>query len=328
MKTCSFRVAFLLVIAIALPGLLNARVASAEGYPSKPIRLIVPFGAGGSVDSVGRLIGHHLSEVLGQSVVVEARPGAGSTIGTYVVANAPRDGYMLLMAGSSSTSAVSVYKALPYNFTRDFVPIGSVGYTPFVAVLSPSVPAKSLSEFIELAKGKPGYYNYASSGNGVGSHLAVELFKSMADVDVVHIPFNGAPAAVNGTLQSSAQLMFVNLVSVQSFIRSGQLTAIGVADSKRSAFLPAVPTMAEAGLPGYEFNEWWGLMAPAGVPREVTDKLSAALAEVVLRPAVKDALATMGAVPLSEGAEQFGQRIQRDIEKYAKIVRDAKITVN
>jgi tripartite-type tricarboxylate transporter receptor subunit TctC len=312
-------------VVVGVAVLLNGLPVTAQTYPTKPVRIVVPFGAGGSVDTVARLIGQRVSEAWGQQVIVDARPGAGSLIGTELVAKSPPDGYTLLMANASSASAISVYSKVPYDLFRDFTTVGLIGYTPHITVVHPSLPVQSLQELIRLAKAKPGEINYSSSGNGVGSHLAVELFKSMAKVDVTHVPYKGAPAAVSALLSGEVSLMIVNLISALPHVQSGKMRALGLADTKRSPLLPQVPTMTEAGLPGYVFTEWYGLIAPAAMPKDAIAKWNAEVNRIVATPEFKDKLATLGAVPSTGTPEQFTKYFRAEADRYAKLVKEAGI---
>ena len=320
-----FRQLLLLQFLTALGGLSIASAVSAQGYPAKPMRIIVPFGAGGSVDTVARLVGQRISEAWGQQVIVDARPGAGGLIGTDLVAKAPADGYTLAMANSSTASAISVYSRVPYDLFRDFTAVAMVGYTPHIAVVHPSLPVQTLQELIRLAKAKPGEINYSSSGNGVGSHLAVELFKSMAKVNVTHVPYKGAPAAVSAILSGEVSLMIVNLISALPHVQSGKMRALGLADSKRSSLLPQVPTMTEAGLPGYVFTEWYGLIAPAAMPHDAIIKWNSEANRIVATRDFREKLSTLGAEPSTGTPEQFGSYLKAEADRYAKLVKEAGI---
>jgi tripartite-type tricarboxylate transporter receptor subunit TctC len=312
-------------VVFAIAFILSAPLASAQGYPAKPMRIIVPFGAGGSVDTVARLVGQRVAEAWGQQVIVDARPGAGSLIGTDAVAKSPADGYTLLMANASSASAVSVYAKVPYDLFKDFTTVGLIGYTPHITVVHPSLPAQTLQELIRLAKAKPGDINYSSSGNGVGSHLAVELFKSMAKVNVTHVPYKGAPSAVSAILSGEVSLMIVNLISALPHVQTGRLRALGLADVKRSSLLPIVPTMTEAGLPGYVFTEWYGLLAPAAMPREAIAKWNGEINRIVATQDFRQKLAALGAEPSTGTPEHFSSYLRTETDRYAKLVKEAGV---
>jgi tripartite-type tricarboxylate transporter receptor subunit TctC len=312
---------------VALAGLLAISAVSAQNYPAKPMRIIVPFGAGGSVDTVARLLGQRVAEAWGQQVVVDARPGAGSLIGTDLVAKAPADGYTLLMANASTASAISVYAKIPYDLFRDFTTVGLVGYTPHITVVHPSLPAQTLQDLIRLARANPGDINYSSSGNGVGSHLAVELFKTMAKVNVTHVPYKGAPAAVSAILGGEVSLMIVNLISALPHVQTGKLRALGLADVKRSSLLPTVPTMTEAGLRGYVFTEWYGVLAPAAMPRDAIGKWNSEINRIVATHDFKEKLSALGAEPSTGTPEQFSGYLKTEADRYSKLVKEAGVTV-
>ncbi len=316
-----------LVVCSYLIGLLAASAVSAQGYPTKPMRIIVPFGAGGSVDTVARLLGQRVAEAWGQQVVVDARPGAGSLIGTDFVAKAPADGYTLLMANASTASAISVYAKIPYDLFKDFTTVGLVGYTPHITVVHPSLPAQTLQDLIRLAKAKPGDINYSSSGNGVGSHLAVELFKTMAKVNVTHVPYKGAPAAVSAILSGEVSLMIVNLISALPHVQTGKLRALGLADVKRSSLLPNIPTMTEAGLRGYVFTEWYGVIAPAAMPREAIGKWNSEINRIVATQDFREKLSALGAEPSNGTPEQFASYLKTEADRYSKLVKEAGVKV-
>jgi tripartite-type tricarboxylate transporter receptor subunit TctC len=301
--------------------------AMAQTYPARPVRLVVPFGVGGSVDTLARLVTQPISESWGQQILVDVRPGAGSLIGTDIVAKSKPDGYTLMMANASSAMAVSVYKTVPYDLLRDFTAAGMIGYTPHLTVVHPSLPAGTLQELIRLARSNPKEINYSSAGNGVGSHLAVELFKTMAKVDLAHVPYKGAGQAVTALVGGEVSLMIVNLVSAAAHVKTGKLRALGLADAKRSPLLPNVPTMAEAGLP-YEFTEWYGIIGPAGTPREMIVKWNSEINRVVGGREFQERLAGLGATPKTGTPEEFNGYLRAEVERYAKIVRVAGVKVD
>ncbi|MEJ0070685.1 MAG: tripartite tricarboxylate transporter substrate-binding protein [Pseudomonadota bacterium] len=248
-----------------------------------------------------------MSEALGQPLLVEPRPGAGTLIGTEMGAKAPADGYTLVMINSSSASAISLYKKVPYDLVKDFAPIATIGYTPYVVAVHPSVPARSLPQLIELARAKPGQFNYASAGNGVGSHLAVEQFKSIAGVDLVHVPYKGVAPAVTALVAGEVSTMIVNLVSALPHIKSGEILGLAITDETRSSLIPDVPTTAEAGLPRYQFNEWYGLVAPFGTPPKVISDLNAPDCTHRRHPRFQRAARQ----PRRQAARQVADRIRR-----------------
>jgi tripartite-type tricarboxylate transporter receptor subunit TctC len=296
--------------------------ALAEGYPMKPIRLVVPFPAGGSLDVVARAIGQKLSEAWSQPVVIDNRPGAGGNIGADLVAKSAPDGYTIL-EGALSTHAVNVslYSKMPYDPVRDFAPITLVAVTPNVLVLNPSVPANSVKELIAYAKANPGKLSFGSGSNGSAGHLAGELFKTEAGVDMVHVPYKGAAPAMQDLLSGQIQLMFDNLANSMQQVRAGKLKALAVTTEHRSALVPDLPTLAESGLPGFDISTWWGFMAPAGTPKDIIAKWNAEVARILATPEMKAFFAQQGAEPSPTSPEAFGAMIRSEITKYAKIVK-------
>jgi tripartite-type tricarboxylate transporter receptor subunit TctC len=315
------------VLGPAIAAMLAAAPAHAQQYPAKPVRLVVPFGVGGSVDTLSRLVAQPIGDAWGQQILVDVRPGAGSLIGTDVVAKSKPDGYTLMMANSSSAMAVSVYKTVPYDIMRDFTAVGMIGYTPHLTVVHPSLQVKNLKELISLAKARPGEINYSSAGAGVGSHLAVEVFKSVANIDVTHVPYKGAAPAVMGLVAGEVSLMVVNLVSAAPHVKTSKLRALGVADSKRSPVLPEVPTMAEAGLP-FEFVEWYGIIAPANTPQEVIAKWNSEINRIVGARDFQERLANLGATPKTGTPAEFNAYLRSEVARYAKVVKSANIKVD
>jgi tripartite-type tricarboxylate transporter receptor subunit TctC len=301
---------------------------SAQDYPARQVRLIVPFGAGGPADVYARVLAQHLSEQLKQTFVVENRPGAGSIIGTDAVAKSAPDGYTLLVMSNTHTTNESLVANKPFQLMRDFVPIAPINYSDLIMVVHPSVAAKDLKEFIALAKGKAGGLNYASSGAGTPYHMAGELFKSMSGTDIVHVPHKASGEARSAVLGGHVQMMFDAITTMTSNVNAGQVRALATTGVKRSELTPNIPTAAEAGVPGYEATIWLGVMAPAGTPKGVVDKLNAEIAKVIARPDVKDAWAKQGAVPMTMAPAEFETYLKGDIEKWAKVVATAGIKAN
>src|SRR5437867_4104032 len=295
--------------------------ALAQTYPSHPVRIVVPFAAGGPADIYARYIGQRLQDALGQPFIVDDHPGAGSMIGTDIVAKAPADGYTLLMMSNTHTVNESLLLHKPFNLLRDFVSVAPVNYSDLVLVVHPSVPANSLKELIDLAKSRPGKLNYASSGPGTPYHLAGELFKTMAGLDIVHVPYKGSSGARTDVIGGQVQMMFDAVTTMAPQVLSGKVRAIGTTGKSRSAVLPEVPTMAEAGLPGYETTIWLGIMAPAGTPTAVVEKLNAEINKIVRNPEVKAEWSKQGAESMSMTAEEFVQFVREDIAKWAKVVQ-------
>jgi len=287
----------------------------AQEYPAKPVRIIVPFAAGGPADIYARFIGQRLQDALGQSVVVDNRPGAGAIIGTDAVAKSAPDGYTLLMMSNTHTVNESLIPNKPYQLLRDFVPVAPINYSDLVLVVHPSVPVNTLTELLQLAKSKPKELNYASSGNGTPYHMAGELFKAMAGVDIVHVPYKGSSGARTDVLGGQVQMMFDAVPTMSDHIRSGKVKAVGTTGDKRSAVLPNVPTMAEAGVPGYDAVIWLGIMAPKNTPREIVNRLSTEIAKITSRPEVRDAWAKQGALAMSMSPDEFSRFMTSDIAK-------------
>ncbi|WP_026434755.1 tripartite tricarboxylate transporter substrate binding protein [Acidovorax sp. JHL-9] len=303
----------------ALPG-----AALAQAYPTKPISIVVPFSAGGTTDILARLVGQYLSTELGQPVVVENKAGAGGNIGGQYAAKAAADGYTLFM-GTVGTHAInaSLYKKMPFDPIKDFAPLTRVANVPNLLVVNPKQPFKTVPEMIAYAKANPGKINFGSPGNGASPHLSGELFKSLAKVDLTHIPYKGSAPAVTDLLGNQIAIMFDNMPSVIPHVRSGKLHAIAITTSKRSAELPDVPTIAEAGVPGYEAMSWFGMFAPAATPKPVLDKLTGALAKVLANPEVKKKIADQGGEPVNETPAQFATFIKSESAKWGKVVKES-----
>jgi tripartite-type tricarboxylate transporter receptor subunit TctC len=312
---------------LALLALTAAGTARAE-YPERPVRLIVPFGAGGPADVYARVIAQHLSEQLKQAFVVEDRPGAGSIIGTDAVAKSAPDGYTLLVMSNTHTTNESLVASKPFQLMRDFVPVAPINYSDLIMVVHPSVPAKDLKEFIALAKAKPGTLNYASSGVGTPYHMAGELFKAMSGTDIIHVPHKASGDARNSVIGGHVQMMLDAITTMAPNATAGQVRAFATTGIKRSELTPDVPTVAEAGVPGYEATIWLGVMAPTGTPKEIVDKLNAEITKVISRPDVKEAWAKQGAVPMVMSPSQFDAYLRADIDKWAKVVTVSGIKAN
>jgi tripartite-type tricarboxylate transporter receptor subunit TctC len=312
--------AALLRIGFALLAFAATAPALAQDYPARQVRVIVPFGAGGPADVYARVLAQHLSEQLKQTFVVENRPGAGSIIGTDAVAKSPPDGYTLLVMSNTHTTNESLVANKPFRLMQDFVPVAPINYSDLIMVVHPSVTAKDLKEFIALAKGRPGALNYASSGPGTPYHMAGELFKAMSGTDIVHVPHKASGEARSAVMGGHVQMMFDAITTMAPTVAGGQVRALGTTGVKRSALTPDIPTVAEAGVPGYEATIWLGVMAPAGTPKPVIEKLNAEIAKVIARPDVKDAWGKQGAVPMVMTPAEFDAYLRADIEKWAKVV--------
>ena len=296
--------------------------AQAQSYPNKPIRLVCPFPPGGAVDIASRAVAHELTQILGQPVTVDNRPGAGGNIGADITAKSAPDGYTLLMT-TSGIMAINpaLYSKLPFDPIKDFTPISVIVSLNNVLVVNPSVPVKSVKELIALAKAQPGKLTYASSGNGTSIHLSGELFKSMTGVDMLHIPYKGSSPAVTDLLAGQVNMMFDNIPSSLPHIKAGKLRALAVTGAKRSQLLPDLPTIAEAGVPGYDSYVWFGVVGPAGMPPEIVAKLNAALVKAAATPSFHDRLTGQGYDVLSSTPEQMASSIRDEIAKWGKIVK-------
>ncbi len=297
--------------------------AAAQSWPAKPVRIVVPFGPGGPADIYARIVGNELSGMLGQQFVIENKAGAGGTIGADIVAKAAPDGYTLLMMSNTLTTNETLLANKPYALMRDLVPVAPVNSSDLVMVVAPSVPAKTLAEFIALAKAEPGKLAYASAGPGTPYHLAGELFKAMTGTDLLHVPHKNSGEARNDVMGGHVQMMFDAVTAMKSIIDAGQVRALATTGLTRSAVLPDVPTLNEAGVPGYEATIWLGIMAPKGTPKEIVDRLNAEIAKIIAKPAVKDAWAKQGAVPMTMTPAEFGAFLTSDIEKWAKVIEKA-----
>jgi len=308
---------------IALLPALLALPAAAQDYPARPVKIIVPFGAGGPADVFSRQLAQHLTEQLKQSFVVEDRPGAGSIIGTNEVAKSAPDGYTLLTMSNTHTTNESLTPNKPFQLMRDFVPVAGINYSDLVMVVHPSVPAKDLKEFISLAKKEPGKLNYASSGPGTPYHMAGELFKAMSGTNIVHVPHKASGEMRSSVIGGHVQMTFDAITTMAENVKAGQVRALGTSASKRSKVLANVPTIAEAGVPGYESTIWLGIMAPKDTPKAVVDKLNAEINKIINKPEVLAAWEKQGAVPLVMTPTEFEAYLRKDIEKWANVVNAA-----
>ncbi|MGH8680372.1 MAG: tripartite tricarboxylate transporter substrate binding protein [Burkholderiales bacterium] len=318
------RVVYSVVAALALA----AGGAMAQTYPDKPVRIISPFSAGGPADIYARYLAQRLEKPLGQSIIVENRVGGGGIIGADAVAKSAPDGYTLLVMSNTHTVNESLFTKKPYKLMTDLVPISPINYSDLLLIVHPSVPAKDLKELLALAKAKPGVLNYASSGPGTPYHMAGELFKAMAGVDIVHVPHKESSGARTSVMGGQVQMMFDAITVSGKLAEAGKVRAIATSGRARSAVTPNLPTVAEAGVPGYEAVIWLGLMAPAGTPKPIVDRLNAEVQKALAQPDVKAAWAKQGAVPMSMTADEFGKFLAQDIEKWAKVVKLANMKVN
>jgi len=295
--------------------------AGAQDYPNKPVRIIVPFGAGGPADVYARVLAQHLGDSFKQSFVVENRPGAGAIIGTDAVAKAEPDGYTLLLMSNTHTTNESLIPNRPYELMRDFAPVSPINYSDLLMVAHPSTGVKNLQDFIALAKKDPGRLNYASSGPGTPYHMAGELFKAMSGTNIIHVPHKSSGDMRSSVIGGHVQMMFDAITVMAQGVQSGQLIALGTTGKQRSSVMPNVPTVAEAGVPGYEATIWLGILAPAKTPKPVIDKLNAEIVKIMNRSDVKEAWAKQGAVPMTMSPAEFDKYIRADIEKWAQVVK-------
>ena len=301
--------------ALALP-------AAAQSWPDKPIRLILGVPAGATPDVTARLIMPGVSQSLGQPLVADNRGGAGGLIAAETVAKSAPDGYTLFLSSPGALTILpSLRKSVPYDTLRDFAPISLISVGPFVLITHPSVPAKSVKELIALARSQPGKLNYASAGNGVANHLAMEMFKQMAGVDITHVPYKGAPQAVTDVLAGHMNMMFNSIAPIVANIKAGRLRVLGIASSKRSPQLPDVPTISEAGVPGFEAVNWFGMFAPAKTPKPIITRVNEAVVKVLRSPDIQAQFIALGADPVGDSPEEFAAFVRRDMERYAKVVK-------
>lgn len=323
----------------SFPGRLNRRAISIIGaavlftahfgahaaWPERPIKLVVPIAPGGSNDTIARVLASKLAVRLGQPVVVENKAGAGGTIGTDAVAKSPADGYTLLFGSSSITTNAATSKKLPYDLLKDLQPIGKIGAGPFVVVVSNDVKAKNLREFIELARANPKTISYGSSGAGGLNHIGVELFANIAKVDLLHVPYRGMGPAFTDLMGGQVKMLLPSLASVTPHIRGGKMRALAITSGQRSPMAPEIPTVAEAGLPGFQLEVWWGLLGPAGLPEPVLKKLNEELNAVLALPEVRDLLSREGAAPQPGTSEEFRSLIRSELVRWVQLIKDANI---
>jgi len=308
---------------------LTAASAHAQAWPSKPIRYIVPFAPGGTTDILARTVGDKLAIALGQPVVIENKPGAGGGVGAEITAKSAPDGYTI-MGGTISTHAInaSLYKSLPYDPVRDFAPIVLIARVPNMLVVHPDIPAKNVSELIALLRANPGKYTFASAGNGTSQHLSGELFKSMAGAEMQHVPYKGSPPALQDVMGGQVSMTFDNITTAWPLAKGGKLRALAVTTAKRSAIAPDVPTLAEAGLPGFEVGSWQGVFAPAGTPPDIVKRLNAEIVKILNTPDVRDKLAALGAEVVGNSPEEFATMVKAEVGKWADVVKKSGARVD
>jgi tripartite-type tricarboxylate transporter receptor subunit TctC len=322
----SHRVLKWLAISMMVPASLTATAPFAQTYPTKPVRFIVPFAPGGGTDIIARIVALKLNEALGQPVVVDNRGGAGSTLGTDLAAKAPADGYTMLLGNISLAFNASLYKHLPYNTLKDLAPVTLVAVQPNIMVVNPAVPAKSLKEFIDLARAQPGRLTYASAGTGSGTHLAAELLRLNLKIDLIHVPYKGTGPALTDLIGGQVNMMLSTFASALPHVRSGRLRALGVTSAKRSPAAPDIPTLIEAGVPDYDYSTWYGLLVPAATPRVVIDKLNQATRKTLASEDTKQKFDAQGVEPLGDTPAEFSAYLRSETEKWGKVVRAANIS--
>jgi len=314
--------------ALCIFGFTQAGSAAAQTYPTRPINLVVPFPAGGTTDVLARALGQELSKSLGQSVIVENKPGAGATLGADYVAKATPNGYTLLMGAVHHTIATSVYPHLQYDFQKDFAPITTVALVPNILVVNPKVPAQNVQELLALARKSPGKLTFGSNGVGTGQHLIGAQFQDTGGVSLLHVPYKGSGPLTTDLLGGQIEMSFDTITPVLPHIKSGKLRALAVTTDKRSAALPDVPTMQEAGLKGFNMGTWFGVLAPAATPPDVVARLNAEMVKIIQSPGFGKQMAEIGAVPIGDSSAQMAQQIKTDTESYAILVKQANVVVN
>ncbi len=307
---------------------LAATAACAQAYPVKPLKLVLPFPAGGPTNIVARLFGQRLSEIWGQNVLIDNRPGGGGLIGATLAAKSPADGYTLYLGGiTTMVLSVYVHKNLPYDPQRDFAPVTLATTQPLLLMTHPALPVKTLKEFLALARARPGEINYATSGPGGSGHLAAEMLRLSTKIDIVHVPYRGAPPAINDLIAGQVQSMFGSPLAVAPHIRAGKISALAITGQKRSPAVPNVPTFDEAGLPGYDASTWNGISVPSGTPRAIIDRLQGEIAKILRTPNTAERLAVDGSVAVGSTSEEFAAFIKTEHAKWSKVVREANIRV-
>lgn len=313
---------------LALSAAAWASCAAAQAWPTRPVSIIVPFPAGGTTDVLARALGQELSKSLGQPVIVENKPGAGATLGADYVAKAKADGYTLLMGAVHHTIATSVYKKLGYDFEKDLAPITTVALVPNVLVVNPQVPAKTVQELLALARTEPGKLTYGSNGTGTGQHLIGAQFEGMGGVQLLHVPYKGSGPLTTDLLGGQITMSFDTITPVLPHIRAGKLRALAVTTAKRSVALPDVPTLDEAGLKGFDMGTWFGMLAPAGTPKDVVARLNAGMVKIIQSPEFRKKMDEIGAVAIGDTPDEMARKIHDDTVRFAKLVKDAKVSLD
>ena len=313
---------------IGLASVLTHTTASAQTYPTRAVKIIVPFAAGGPADVYARFIAQRLTDTLGQSYIIDNKPGAGSVIGTDIAAKSPADGYTLLLMSNTHTVNETLIPNKPFNLMRDFVAVAPINYSDLVLVANPKVPVNNLKELIAYTKAHPGKLNYASSGPGTPYHMAGELFKSMADINMVHVPYKGSSGARTDVIGGQVDVMFDAVTTMAEQVRAGKVKALATSGQRRSDVLPEAPTLNEAGVPGYETTIWLGLMAPTGTPKAIVDKLNEAVSKIASQPDVKQAWTKQGATPMIMNPVVFDRYMRDDIGKWSRVIKTANIKLD
>lgn len=316
------------IAGLAAPATAQAQAqAQAQAWPSKPVSLVVPFPAGGTTDVLARALAERLTQVLGQTVIVESKPGAGATLGADHVAKAKPDGHTLLVGAVHHTIASSVYKKLPYDFQKDFAPITIIAMVPNVLVVNASLPARNVAELVALGKASKTQLTYGSNGNGTAQHLIGTQFENLTGVDLLHIPYKGSGPLTTDLLGGQVTMSFDTITPVLQHIKAGKLRALGVTTARRSSALPEVPTLAESGLKGFDIGTWFGVLAPAATPKEIVARLSAETMKIIRSPEFKKRMDEIGAEPVGDTPEQMARQIKEETEKFARLVKEAKVTI-
>lgn len=310
-----------------MAAVLSSTAAMGQGFPSKPITLVVPFPAGGTTDVLARTLGEHLSRSWGQPVIVDNRPGVGATLGASIVAKSKPDGYTLLVGAVHHTIATSVYPKLSYDFQKDFLPITVIAMVPNILVVNPGVPAKNVADLVALAKVQPGKLSYGSNGNGTAQHLIGTQFSNMTETQILHVPYKGSGPLATDLLGGQISMSFDTITPVLPHIKAGKLTALAVTTDKRSPALPDVPTLDEAGLKGFNLGTWFGVLAPAGTSEEVVTKLNTEMVRIIHSPDFRQKMQEIGADPVGNSTEQMAKQISEETKKFSKLVKDGKVAI-
>jgi tripartite-type tricarboxylate transporter receptor subunit TctC len=311
-----------------LAAVLLSGAAAAQTYPARQVRFVVGFPPGGGTDVVTRLIAERMTDAFKQQVIVDNRPGAASNIAAELVAGAPADGYTIFMGTISTSSNRTLYRNLKYDALKDFAPVTQVLGTPFLMAIHPSLPPQTLRQFIAFTKARPGELNYSSAGNGSGAHLFAEMFRSLTGLNVVHVPYKGAAPMTTALLSGETMFKFDNIVTTLKLARSGKLRALAVTTTARSTAAPEIPTMAEAGVPGYDANAWFGVFAPAGTPPAVIERLNAEIGKILKEPKVRQTLLALGGEPVGSTPREFGDFFRNEVEKWGRLIRTAKLQID